>query len=433
MRSLIGSIIVGMSLALPAGFAGGEETPPLPPGHPQLPTASQPALPAGHPKLPAEDTPALPPGHPQVPGNNQQPAAGNLPAGHPTVTRTKVQPGGKGAINVKVVQGTKGGPAVASEAVTIEYYNAQGEVVARSTGKLGAKADFSVRDIPLETPVQPLVTVTHAGIPYRMAGSVMEAQSPERDLELPVYEATDQEPAWEVRMRHVIVEPSAAGLGVTEMISVFNPADRAWTGKAGADKKKVTLSLTLPAGANDVKLVSAPNDGAFAERKLGYTAALVPGGTDLQIHYVLPAKNDAAEVTLVAPAATGSLFVFLPDDGTTFTSEKLTKVEVKPGAKLRANSRFYTAAPQKAGETVSFKVSGLAGAKPAAAGTPSGEDDLATNEPAAPVAPAGTPQNGSDIPGVAKVVAGAGAAVIVATGVAFVLFKGPRTDAGGSR
>jgi hypothetical protein len=62
-----------------------------------------------------------------------------------------------------------------------------------------------------------------------------------------------------------------------------------------------------------------------------------------------------------------------------------------------------------------------------------GEDDVATNEPAAPALPAGTPQNGSDIPGVAKVVAGAGAAVIVATGVAFVLFKGPRTDAGGSR
>jgi hypothetical protein len=428
MRSLIGWIIVGLSLTLAGTLVRGEETAPLPPGHPQLPAATQPALPPGHPKLPSDDAPALPPGHPQVPAGNQ-PGAGGLPAGHPTVTPSKVPPGGKGSITLKVVQGTKGGPAVGSEAVTIEYYNAQGEVVAKTSGKLGDKADFTVRDVPLEIPVQPLVTITHSGVAYRIAGSVMDAQTPEQDIELGIYETTEQEPAWDVRMRHVIVEPAPGGVTVTEMISLFNPADRSWAGKAGADKKKSTMILPLPAGAAEVKLISAPRDATFEGGQFRYTAALTPGSSELQIQYVLPAKNDAAEVTLVAPAATASLFVFLPDDGTKVTSAKLTKVEVKPGAKLRANSRFYTVPPQKAGEKITFTVSGLAAAKPAAAAPAPIEDDLATSEPATPP----VSSSGSDIPGIAKVVAGAGAAVIVATGVAFVLFKSPKNQAGADR
>jgi hypothetical protein len=429
MRSLIGLIIVGLSFNLLTMVARGDEKPALPPGHPQLPSNdTTPPLPAGHPKVPGNDaTPPLPAGHPKVPGAND--AKPSLPAGHPTVTPTTVQPGGKGLIAIKVVQGTKGAPAVGADALKIDYYSKEGEILATSEGKLSDKGEVTVRDVPLDVPVQPLVTVTHGGVAYRTPGSVMDAKAPEQEMELVVYEATDQEPAWEIRMRHVIIEPAPSGLGVTEMLSVFNPADRSWTGKAGAAKKAVTLAIVLPAGATEVKAGTAPNDvGTFEEGRVSYSAAMAPGATEFQIHYVLPAKNDAAEVTLVAPAATASLFVFLPDDGTTVTTTELKKVETKPGMKLRANSRFYTAAPQKAGRRISFTVAGLSAAKPSAAATPANEDDAeATNEPAQ--SPAIKPE-GSDVPTVVKVVAGAGAVVIVATGVAFIFFKSPKPAAG---
>jgi hypothetical protein len=434
MRSLMGLIIVGLALNLMSVVARGEEKPALPPGHPQLPAAdATPPLPAGHPKVPGADaTPPLPAGHPTVPGATQ-PANSSLPAGHPTVTPGAGQPGAKGLIVLKVVQGTKGAAAVGADALTVEYYSKEGEVLAKSEGRLSDKGEVTIKDVPLDVPVQPLVAVTHGGIVYRTPGSVMDAKAPEQAIELTVYEATDEQPAWEIRMRHVIVEPAPDGLGVTEMLSVFNPGDRTWTGTVDANKKRATLAITLPAGAREVNAGTAPNDvGVFEEGRVTYASPMVPGATDFQIHYVLPAKNDAAEVTLIAPAATASLFVFLPDDGTTVTTAELKKVEAKPGAKLRANSRFYTAAPQKAGAKVSFTVSGLAAAKPAAAAPPMGTDEdgvATTNEPAAPPKQEGS----SDVPAVAKVVAGAGAAVIVATGVAFVFFKSPKNVAGVDR
>jgi|GEM_PF-1426823 len=435
MRSLMGLIIVGLALNLMSAVARAEDKPALPPGHPQLPAAdATPPLPAGHPKVPGADaTPALPAGHPTVPGATKPANTASLPAGHPTVTPTTGQPGGKGLIVLKVVQGTKGAAAVGADPLTVEYYSKEGEVLAKSEGKLSDKGEVTIKDVPLDIPVQPLIAVTHGGIVYRTPGSVMDAKTPEQEVELAVYEATDQQPAWEIRMRHVIVEPAPEGLGVTEMLSVFNPADRTWTGKVDANKKRATLAITLPAGAREVKAGTAPNDvGVFEDGHVTYASPMVPGATDFQIHYVLPAKNDAAEVTLVAPAATASLFVFLPDDGTTVTTAELKKVETKPGMKLRANSRFYTAAPQKAGEKISFTVTGLAAAKPAAAAPPAGTDEdvaTTTNEPAAPAKQEGS----SDVPTVAKVVAGAGAAVIVATGVAFIFFKSPKAAAGADR
>jgi hypothetical protein len=474
MRSLVWSIIFGSSVGLSgcsagtvaaprhahtlppvvaatalladgvAGPADPQKPAPLPPGHPKVPGAeNQPALPPGHPKVPgADEQPPLPPGHPKVPGANdpkpglppghppmpagQSGNVGNLPAGHPAVTPVTTAPGGKGSITIKVVQGTRGARAVGADAVGVEYYGAQGELVARSAGRVSDKGDVTVRDVPLAQPVQPLITVTHAGVAYRTPASVMDARTPEQEVEVAVYEVTDQEPAWEVRMRHVILEPRPDGLAVTEMISVFNPADRAWTGAAGGGNggagKPTTLAITLPAGATDVKAGSPPADvGTFADGRVVYAAAMVPGATDYQIRYVLPAKDDAAEVTLVAPAATGSLFVFLPDDGTTVTSAALKKVETKPGMKLRANSRFYTAAPQKAGERLSFTVSGLRAAKPAAAAPPRDDDGLATTgEPAAP------PADASGIPEVAKMVATVGVATVLVTGVAYIVLKSPK-------
>jgi hypothetical protein len=428
----MGLIIVGLTLSLMSVAARADEKPALPPGHPQLPAADDatPPLPAGHPKVPGADaTPPLPAGHPTVPGTTKPANTGSLPAGHPTVTPGTGQPGGKGLIVLKVVQGTKGAAAVGADALTVDYYSKEGEVLAKSEGKLSDKGEVTIKDVPLDVPVQPLIAVTHGGIVYRTPGSVMDAKTVEQQVELTVYEATDQEPAWEIRMRHIIVEPAPDGLGVTEMLSVFNPGDRTWTGKVDANKKRATLAITLPAGAREVQAGAAPNDvGVFADGRVTYASPMVPGATDFQIHYVLPAKNDAAEVTLIAPAATASLFVFLPEDGTTVTTTDLKKVEAKPGAKLRENSRFYTAASQKAGAKISFTVTGLAAVKPAAAATPA-EDDVATSEPAAPAKQEGS----SDVPTVAKVVAGAGAAVIVATGVAFIFFKSPKNVAGADR
>ena len=437
MRSLVGLIIVaGLSIG---AYAAEKPATAVPPGHPAI---EQPALPAGHPPLPAtnEAKSGLPAGHPQIPsgdganglpaGHPPIPAAGGapagLPAGHPQVNAVTAPPGTKGSLVVKAVQATKGGPAVGADAVLVEYYDAQGEVAGKAQVALSDKGEATIKDVPLSVPVQPLITITHGGVEYKAPGNVMDANNREQEVSVGVYEVTDREPAWQVRMRHVIVDPTREGLNVTEMISVFNPSDRSWTGRPTPGGKPVTLELALPATATNLKA-----GGAFHERfvkvengKLINSMAMLPGAADFQVQYVIPAvDNDRAEVTMWAPAATGSVFVFVPQDGTVVTSNELRLVEAKPGAKLRANSRFYTAVPQNAGDAIKFTVSGLRGLKAAAAaGQPAGSEEAPAPDP-----------HVAGIPNIAKVVGAVGAGAILTVGTAVVLFKSPKAAVGAKR
>jgi hypothetical protein len=430
MRSLVALLIIGLSLAVYAAdkpataqdrpAAAGQ--PSLPPGHPALPAGgnAQPALPPGHPQLPADNgTPALPSGHPQIPGG---PAATGLPAGHPQVNPSGLlPPGTKASIAIKAVQATKDGPAIGADPVLVEYYNAEGEVVGLNTATLSDKGQVTIKDITLTVPVQPLITVTHAGIEYKAPGNVMDGTNRDQEVAVNVYETTPREPAWQVRMRHVIVDPTRDGLNVTEMISVFNPTDRAWTGRPVKTGSPITLELDLPPNANNVRAGGAFRDNAvkLENGKLLCSMPLLPGGADFQVHYVIPAENDRAEVTLWAPAATGSLFVFLPADGTTVTSNELKLVDAKPGAQLRANSRFYTAPPQNAGDVIRFTVSGLKAIKASAAAD-------APPEGAKSPAATNTDTSAAGIPKVAKIAGGVAAAAILTVGTAVVLYKSPK-------
>jgi hypothetical protein len=429
MRSLVGLVVIGLSVGV---FAA--ENPATPPGHPAI-DPQQSALPAGHPAVPgAKDAqPGLPAGHPQVPGGGDGLPAGHptiptggeatagLPSGHPQVNPAPVPPGTKASVAIKAVQATKGGPAVGGDGVLVEYYNAQGEVVGKRSATLSDKGDVTLKDVALTVPVQPLITITHAGVEYKAPGNVMDGNNRDQEVRVNVYEATDRAPAWQVRMRHVIVEPTRNGLNVTDMISVFNPSDRTWTGRPTAGGgRPVTLEIALPPNATNLGAGGAfrESDVRVAGGKLISAMPMLPGGADYQVRYVIPATDgDRAEVAMWAPAPTGSLFVFLPDDGTVVTSDELKLVQAKPGANLRANARFYTAVPQNAGDVINFTVSGLKALKGTAA---------AVDLPAEGAAPATPDTAATGIPGVAKVVGAVAAGAILTVGTAVILLKAPK-------
>lgn len=409
MKTLIGLMTVGMMAVCLGAPARAADKPELPAGHPQVPAAKEdnPGLPAGHPKVPAgNENPGLPAGHPQVPAGNDDVA---LPNGHPGISAASV----KGSITIKAVQGSKGGPTIGADPVLVEYLTAQGKINDKAQGTLSDKGEITIKDIPVGLPIQPLITIRHGGVEYKSSGNVMDARRRDQAIEMNLFESTAEEPAWQVRMRHVIVTPTPQGLNVTEMISVFNPGDRSWTGKGGA-----TVAIALPADATEAQSPSGliPRDG-----KLIFAGAMQPGSAEFQFSYVVPAKDDAAEVSLLAPAANGSLFVFLPEDGTTVTSAELKKMEVKPGMNLRENSRFYTAPPQKAGDRIKFVVSGLKNAKPvAAASEPGASADWKVQPPLS--------DGSSGVPTAAKVIGGIGAAGIVVAGTAIAIFKHPKSS-----
>lgn len=395
MAVVLGGAVLGLSAAA------------APAGAPAAAAAPTPAT-----ATPATATPAT-----AAPAAPTAPGAGGLPAGHPDLAPSAAVPGLFGVLEIKAVQGTAGGAPPAGDAVRIDYYDTHGHVVSSEAGKLNDAGAVTSNRVPLTGTVQPLITVTHAGVEYRAPANPMDGRRRHQKIELTVHDVTDQEPAWQLRMRHIIVKNSAAGLAVTEMLSVQSPVDKTWLGKrAKAEDKPVSMVIPLPAGAADVQFGAGfeASNTAVVEGKLVHAGPIYPGNVEYQVQYTIAAKDGAAMVSLVAPAPTGNLLVFLPDDGTTVTSDQLKKMDPSKTANLRKNSRFFTADAQKAGDRVAFMVSGLSAVR-----APVEEAAGGATVAADPVA--------LELPGIAKMVGAWGAAAILFIGSIAVLLA-PRKE-----
>lgn len=368
--------------------------------------ATRPALPAGHPDIGgvSASKPALPAGHPDVGGGQGTgPADPSLPAGHPAV-------GGPvaafGTLTVRVQQGTKGGPAVARDLVVVDLYNSRGAVVRSVSGTLDAQGAATFERLPLAVPFQPLVRVTHGGVEHTAVGNVMDGRHSGQQVRMTVYEWTETPPAWSVTMRHVIIDPTPEGVvSVTEILSVQNPTDRAWVGRADANGARVTLVLPVTPGADRFEFPAGQQARSVRkdENRLAYTAPLLPGASEFQISYSVPVTNGKARVALAAPADVGNTMVFVVDRGATVNVENLqaSGSHDMGGAK----ALMFGASNVKAGAQAVLTLT----VPPAAAAGRSGKGR----------ADAG----GAAMGKTAKVVAGIGGGVGLVVGVGYVLLK----------
>ena len=212
--------------------------------------------------------------------------------------------------------------------------------------------------MPVDQPVQPLVTITHAGADYSATGEVLDAEHPNQKVEVAVYESTEKAPAWSVKMRHVMVKSTPEAVQVTEMLAVDNPSDRAWLGNTDGKGGHTTFTIALPGGSKDVKLLSGSHDccTTSADGKVTNAMPIVPGSSQYAISYVIPASGGKAELSITAPAAVGHLMVFVPEDSTTVTANGLNSLGTMPmenGQKMRCFMGMNLAAQQSVGVTIS--------------------------------------------------------------------------------
>src|SRR5690606_13889109 len=134
-----------------------------------------------------------------------------------------------GSLAIHAVQGSEGGAAVGAAEIEIDYYH-NDRLFRQATGRLDDSGVVVLEDVPIALGVTPVVRLQHAGVTYVEVGPMMDAAHPEAVVNLTVYETTDDTPAWEIAMRHVMVEPSAQGARVAETLVVESPADRTWLG-----------------------------------------------------------------------------------------------------------------------------------------------------------------------------------------------------------
>jgi hypothetical protein len=378
-----------------AGFIGvaglaraADNAPALPSGHPDITKVGPSTRPAG----------ALPSGHPQ------------LPSGHPDVNASKGQQAPTdGTLAIRVIPGTKDGPAVGGMPVKLDFYH-RGKVVQKAELTLDNRGVVLVQNVPLLLQVQPVASVEYGGVTFRAVGEVMDENRPAQQINLPVYETTTERPAWTVKTRHVIVHPAVdGGVKVMEMLGIESPSDKAWLGE-GATKEAsgVTMTLPLPAGARKVESSAIEAGTAkFEGGRLVSTASLNPGSSQLQYSYVVPVSGDGTVVlSLTAPADTVKMGVFVPEQGMKADVSGLVadgSFEMGKGRTL-----VYKGEGLKAGHVATLTLK-LTPRGAAAAPAPGG---------------AGRPVNvaGGDAP---QIIAGVGGGLVLAVGMGYLLFKQP--------
>jgi hypothetical protein len=311
-----------------------------------------------------------------------------------------------------------GGPAKLGDAsATVEVYD-RDRAVAKLDAKLDEHGEVSVSGIPVGPTFQPLVTVTYKDVSYQSIGQPIVSATPQT-VTVQVYEPTDQPVAWEVRMRHMMLQPTAAGVQVVDMLAIDNATDRAYIGAPGsdgADGRRLTFALPIPAGARDVKLVNGFHD-CCSKVENGFvlnTMAIVPGTTQYQLTYFVPQTDGKADVTAAAPAVTKHFIAFAPDDGTTITATNLETGTTNMG---NGTTRYFKANSVPADQVLTVRVTGVPTKSPPAPADLRGDAGRTAGSSAASAARMDTAR-------VAKTVAGLGGLLIFLIGGAW-FFRRP--------
>jgi hypothetical protein len=295
-----------------------------------------------------------------------------LPAGHPAVGAGTMDPamagrmgmmGGAsaGAIRVNISQGTKGGPALGKEPVTVMLF-VRGVAVKTYKTAIDSKGVVELHDLPLDMAFQPIITVDYKGSEQQLVGPPVTKMQPMVEMDMPVYEVTGDKPEWTIGLCDIEAEAvktadGSPGLFFTEVVGAYNPSDRAWMGAVVGGQRR-TMVLPLPEGATDVQV--GPGfaeagamvlDGALVRGK-----TLLPGTTQFVFGYTQAGRDGKVTASYTAPADTTLFALYLPAD---VKVEKLTGLEVGTagGTSGAAKRQLLKAKGMKAGETVSAVIS----------------------------------------------------------------------------
>jgi hypothetical protein len=215
---------------------------------------------------------------------------------------------------------------------------------------------FIFEDVPLSREMFYAGIVAYQGATYYSEPIPYDGvTSP--NIELPIYETTNDLSQVQVDEMHVLFNFAQDGLEVSEIYLLSNLGDRTVTGTLTLDDgQPATVEFPLPAGADYVFFKPDSSD-RFVKVSNGFAdkAPLIPGENTSQImvSYLAPYKDEMS-YSYTAPIAIGNIDFLVPgDEGVIINGQNIQGPEVTT---LQDNSIYavYTYKGLSAGQTVSF-------------------------------------------------------------------------------
>ncbi len=219
---------------------------------------------------------------------------------------------------------------------------------------------FKFVNVPLDTGLLYAAMGVYEGVSYYSDAFPIEGETL-LNIDLPIYETTNELTLAEVEQSHVLFNFAQDGLEVKQIFVFSNLGDRTITGTLTLDDNRpATIKFSLPTGANYIFF--EPNDPErFVKLSDGFadTAPLVPGerSSQLMVSYLLPSSEQLA-YSFTAPVDIKSINFLLPKSaGVTLNGENLGTPQTTP---MEDGSEYliYTLEDLPTGQTVNLTFSG---------------------------------------------------------------------------
>jgi hypothetical protein len=206
------------------------------------------------------------------------------------------------------------------------------EPVATYTGTVTSDGGLEFLDVALVEGLSYIATLEYQGVSYGSAFVPYDGLGDSLQLDLEVYEPTDDVSLISVSRMHVIVDFSGGDLQVSELYIFDNLSDRVYVGPTGVSSDG-TLELIVPAGAIDPLVERGmgesmvPTTSSVFPTEAGFmdTLPVRPGmaSQQLMVTYQLSYDENEAAVSHALPYPVQSVSLFIPDVGLAVESEQL--------------------------------------------------------------------------------------------------------------
>lgn len=250
--------------------------------------------------------------------------------------------------------------------VSVNLFALEGfEPVTTYTGTVSSDGVFEFPDVALIEGLSYIVTLEYKGVSYGSAFAPYDGFGDSLQLDLEVYEPTDDASLISVSRMHIIVDFSGENLQISELYLFDNLSDRVYVGSAGS-REEGTLEVIVPTGAIDPLLERGmgesmvpttssvlPTDEGFLD-----TLPVRPGtaSQQLMVTYQLPYDENEATMSHPLPYPVESVSLFVPDVGLAVESDQLGGGE--PQAMSGMPMLQWNGADLAAGDILSVRISG---------------------------------------------------------------------------
>lgn len=228
-------------------------------------------------------------------------------------------------------------------------------------GESTAGGNFRFEEVSFEPGLVYAVMADYEEAMYYSEPHQVKAREDSFELEVPIYESSDDLSQVRVDQMHVLFYFAQGGLAVSEVYVLSNSGDHTVKDAVGLEDGTIaTLQFPLPEEAANLYFERDPG-GRYVQVEGGFadTAPLVPGHANNQIMltYVLP-YEDALTYTYTAPLEIASLsFLYAEEGGLELEGEALTPAGSWPMS-TGANFGVLSHPALQAGETVQVNISG---------------------------------------------------------------------------